>query len=96
MTRNQRHAVEIARAMRAGRMSESAISDRDWNLLLLAAEINDYRAKPLIVCWRVLERATKGLGYFAGRYGRRAESDAAPRIPSAVVNREARLAAAAR
>ena len=87
MTRNQRHAVEIARAVDAGRLSECAISDRDWSLLLLAAEINDCRARPLIVCQRVLERAARGLGYFAGAYRRGAEPEATLRIPPAAVIR---------
>jgi hypothetical protein len=96
MTRNQRRAIEIACALCAGHLSESTMSDCDWNLLLLAAEINDCRARPLLVCQRVLERAMQGLGYFAGTHRRRgAECRPALRIPPAVVRKPRRPSAAA-
>ena len=95
MTRNQRHAIEIARALCAGLLSECTMSDGDWNLLLLAAEINDCRAKPPLVCQRVLERAMQGLGYFAGAHRRGAESGPTRRIPPVVVHEPRRSSAAA-
>ena len=95
MTRNQRHAIEIARALCAGLLSECTMSDGDWNLLLLAAEINDCRARPPLVCQRVLERAMQGLGYFASTGRRGAESGPTLRIPPAFVHEPRRLSAAA-
>ena len=65
MNRNQKRAVTIARAIEVEGAESTSISESDWNLLLLAAEMNDIRAHPRILSHRVLERALRRLGYFA-------------------------------
>ena len=65
MTSNQLRAADLARALCAGRVSVADLTDRDWNLLLLAADLNNVCAVPAVVCRRVLERVGQGTGYFA-------------------------------
>jgi hypothetical protein len=64
MTRNQRHAIDLAQGICAGTLDPGSIADHDWHLLLLAAEINNGRSSPLAVGRKVLTRAALGVGYF--------------------------------
>jgi hypothetical protein len=65
MTSNQRRAVTLARQVCAGRLSTDSVTDGDWHLLLLAADVPSPQSLPLLVCHRVLDRARRGEGYFA-------------------------------
>jgi hypothetical protein len=64
MTRNQRRAAALAQDLRSGGLQASDLSDTDWDLLLLAADLHDPRSVPLTVSSRVLERAMQRTGFF--------------------------------
>jgi hypothetical protein len=66
MTGNQRRAIALAEQICEGTVSATHLSDADWGLLLLAADVTNTHSLPLLVCYRVLDRASRGLGYFAG------------------------------
>ena len=66
MTRNQKLAVRLAAALSRGRTDPMALSDEQWNLLLLAAGINCPGANPDFVARRVLSDRAARSGYFAG------------------------------
>jgi len=67
MSRNQKHAVELAGGICRGEVEPSLLSDADWSLLLLAAGFNNPCAGPLAVARGVISRFTQKVGYFAGR-----------------------------
>ena len=66
MTRNQKLAVRLAAALSRGRTDPMALSDEQWNLLLLAAGVNCPGANPDFVARRVLSHRAAQSGYFAG------------------------------
>ena len=70
MTSNQHRAVEVARHLLSGEMSDARLSDGEWHLLLLGAGVNCQGAPLLKVAGRVLDNAERHAGYFA-----RAEGD---------------------
>jgi hypothetical protein len=74
MTCNQRRAASLARSVCEGTVRAADVNDADWGLLLRAADLHNAHSLPLIVCHRVLDRARRGVGYFAapagGRMGR--------------------------
>ena len=85
-TCNQRRAAALARSVCEGTLRAADVSDADWALLLQAAGLHNANSMPLIVCHRVLDRAERGVGYFAapacaapagGRLGRWADLRAA-------------------
>lgn len=65
MTRNQQRAVQLARNISSGRLDPADLSDGDWHLLLLAANINNAMSLPALVCGRVLNQAERQIGYFS-------------------------------
>lgn len=65
MSRNQKHAIELAGGICRGEVEPSLISDADWSLLLLAAGLNNACAGPVAVARGVLSRFTEKVGYFA-------------------------------
>jgi hypothetical protein len=77
MTCNQRRAAWLAQSVCEGRVRAADVSDADWGLLLRAADLHNANSLPLLVCHRVLDRARRGVGYFAapagGRFARWAE-----------------------
>ena len=66
MTRNQHRAVMLARHVSNGLHDPADLTDGDWNLLLLAADLNNATSLPMLVCARVLNQAERGVGYFSG------------------------------
>ena len=85
-TCNQRRAAALARSVCDGTLRAADMSDADWGLLLRAADLHNANSMPLLVCHRVLDRARRGVGYFA------APAFAAP--PGGVLGRWADLRAA--
>ena len=71
MTCNQRRAASLARAVCEGRVRAADVSGADWGLLLQASDLHNENSLPLIVCHRVLDRARRGVGYFAAYAGGR-------------------------
>jgi hypothetical protein len=69
MTLNQQRAIALAQALTSGQVSAGSLSDSDWDLLLLAADLNNPQSLPQIVSRRVLDRAARGIGYFEGTGG---------------------------
>jgi hypothetical protein len=67
MTRNQRRAAALAQDLRSGGLQAADLSDTDWDLLLLAADLHDPRSVPLTVSSRVLERVALRTGFFTER-----------------------------
>ena len=65
MTNNQRRAVDLAQQIRQGITDAADLSEMDWCLLLLAADLNRNSAPPLMVADRVLKRAELQIRYFA-------------------------------
>ncbi len=65
MTRNQIRACQLAAGLLSNQISIDAVSDSDWALLLLAADLHAQPlASPLVVARRVVRnRQAKG-GYF--------------------------------
>ena len=66
MTTNQWRAAVLAAEVCRGRVNAADLADADWDLLLLAADLNNPLSLPLLVCHRVLDRASRGVGYFEG------------------------------
>ena len=64
VTRNQCRAAALAAEICGGRRDAAMLSEEDWHLLLLAADLNNPLSLPLLVCNRVLDRAARGVGYF--------------------------------
>ena len=64
MTRNQQRAVMLARHVSNGLHDPADLTDGDWNLLLLAADLNNTTSLPMLVCARVLNQAERRVGYF--------------------------------
>jgi hypothetical protein len=64
MTRNQLYAIALAEDVGRGRADPDRLPDEDWQLLLLAAGVNNACARPSVVCDRVLERARGRRDYF--------------------------------
>ena len=71
MTCNQRRVASLARSVCDGQVRAADVNDADWGLLLLAADLHNTNSLPLIVCHRVLDRARRGVGYFAAPVGGR-------------------------
>lgn len=65
MTRNQQRAVTLARQVSNGLHDPAQLTDGDWNLLLLAADLNNTTSLPMLVCARVLNQAERRVGYFS-------------------------------
>jgi len=76
MTGNQRRAASLGQSVCDGTVPAADVNEADWGLLLRAADLHNPNSLPLIVCHRVLDRAARGVGYFApapaagGRMGR--------------------------
>ncbi|HEY7117564.1 MAG TPA: hypothetical protein VH475_13330 [Tepidisphaeraceae bacterium] len=66
MTRNQHHALDLARNILRGALSAQALTDQEWHLMLLAAGTNCFAAPPKKVSIGVLRNARGGRGYYAG------------------------------
>jgi hypothetical protein len=66
MTRNQHHALDLARKILKGALSAQAVTDQEWHLLLLAAGLNCLALPPKKVSVQVLRNARWGTGYYAG------------------------------
>ena len=66
MSRNQKHAVELALRLCRGDVEPALISEVDWSLLLLAAGLNNASTGPLAVAKGVIARFRQKVGYFAG------------------------------
>ena len=81
MTRNQQQAVSLARRISSGSLDPADLSDAEWNLLLLAGDLNSATSLPMLVCGRVLNRAERRIGYFSDT--RRA----APRVNDLLASR---------
>lgn len=71
MTCKQRRAASLAQSVCEGRVRAADVSDADWGLLLRAADLHNANSLPLIVCHRVVDRARRGVGYFAAPAGGR-------------------------
>jgi hypothetical protein len=71
MTCDQRRAASLAQSVCEGRVRATDMSDAEWGLLLRAADLHNANSLPLIVCHRVLDRARRGVGYFAAFSGER-------------------------
>jgi hypothetical protein len=65
VTTNQWRAASLAARICQRHVDPSEIPERDWHLLLLAADLRNPGSLPLLVCCRVLDQAARGLGYFA-------------------------------
>jgi hypothetical protein len=65
MTSNQRRAMKLADDIRRFGLAAGDVNDADWTLLLLAAGQNNCRALPQNVALRVLDQASRSVGYFA-------------------------------
>ena len=65
MTCKQRRAASLAQSVCDGTVPAADVTQADWGLLLLAADLRNPNSLPLIVCHRVLDRARRGVGYFA-------------------------------
>ena len=65
MTSNQQRAMKLADDIRRFGLSAGDVNDADWTLLLLAAGQNNCRALPQNVALRVLDQASRSVGYFA-------------------------------
>ena len=68
MTRNQHRSIELARQLVLGTLNAEQLSDEDWNLLLLAAGLNNPRSLPPVVAHRVLNQAAGQNGYFSNHH----------------------------
>jgi len=81
VTTNQWHAASLAAQICQHMVDPADLSDHDWHLLLLAADLNSPQSLPLLVCCRVLDQAARGVGYFedtpAASEGGEAPSDQA-------------------
>lgn len=67
MNTNQLRALELARSIVRGRVqSADDLPDRDWALLLLAADLQSPFSHLPIVARRVVNQAAERTGYFAG------------------------------
>ena len=64
MTTNQWRAASLATGICQHRVDPSEITERDWHLLLVAADLNSPESLPLLVCFRVLDQAARRVGYF--------------------------------
>jgi hypothetical protein len=67
MTVNQRRAVRLAEGILSGAIVPTMLSEEDWALMLLAAELNNTRSIPSMVARRILQREAEHLGYFGSR-----------------------------
>jgi hypothetical protein len=66
VTNNQWRAAVLAADICGHKLDAANLTDPDWDLLLLAADLNNPLSLPLLVCHRVLDRAARGVGYFEG------------------------------
>ena len=64
MNCNQQRAVDLAGAVLAGRVLPSDVTDTEWALLLLAADLCDELSPPLPVACGVLDQFDHHRGYF--------------------------------
>lgn len=65
MTVNQQRVVQIALKIFRNEHGCEELSDADWQLLLLAAGLNNVSVRPDVAARRVLENAETEQGYFA-------------------------------
>ena len=65
MTANQIRAVRLALGVVDEEFNPGDLSDSDWQLLLLAAGVNNVCASPKIVAEQVLRHLTCSSGYFS-------------------------------
>jgi len=65
MTANQRHSLELAVDLLAERRSPADLTDSQWALLLLAADVRNPQAIPQLVAYRIMQQFEQGTGYFS-------------------------------
>jgi hypothetical protein len=69
MTRNQQRALFLAQAVIDGSMHPSDLSDEDWALLLMAADLNNPLSSPMRIARLVLLQFEHRMGYFRAEDG---------------------------
>jgi len=65
VTRNQQRAVELADAILTRKLPPSAVTETEWALLLLAADLCNELSPAMFVAGRVLEHFDGRRGFFA-------------------------------
>ena len=65
MTANQKRVVQMALDILRDEYMAQDLCDADWQLLLLAAGLNNVCVRPDVAARRVLENAESECGYFA-------------------------------
>lgn len=73
LTTNQARAVELALRVERGELSDPALNDADWALLVLASGLHGMCPSPGKACSKVLEDLASRAGYFADRGEPKAE-----------------------
>lgn len=64
LTNNHRHAIALARQILSDERAADEITDSDWALLMLAADVNRCDSAPQLVARRVLDAFERQSGYF--------------------------------
>jgi hypothetical protein len=65
MTRNQQRAVQLADAILEHKIRASDVPDPEWQLLLLAAGLENSSSMPVLVAYLVRHNLAQKSGYFA-------------------------------
>jgi hypothetical protein len=65
LTANQRRASELAQAIIDQTISVESMTDDQWALLMLAADVFSIYSSPLLLAHRVGFRLSRRIGYFA-------------------------------
>jgi hypothetical protein len=69
MTSNQQRALFLAQAVIDGDTHPANLTDEDWALLLMAADINNVVASPMRIAYQVLCQFEHRMGYFRAQDG---------------------------
>lgn len=64
LTNNHRRSIALAKQILSGEQRPENITDADWALLMLAADINRCDSAPSVVARRVLDAYEQMTGYF--------------------------------
>ena len=74
---NQNMAMDLAERLISGSLPAKDLSDDQWALLLLAADlVHVSHSQPLIVAHRILHHSAEKRGYFANTKAKAFRSDA--------------------
>lgn len=65
MTLNQKRSLELANRILQNRLAATDLADADWQLLLLAAGLNNIQSHPFVAAKQVLINAAGRKGYFS-------------------------------